>query len=97
MTLSMLALVCKFWRIVLALSGIVAASSIFSTARRWDVLEMPAFCKVSNASLYFESVNMSGLYQKCNRVATIIKLNPATCNPPAPVGGGSTEKIMLTG
>jgi hypothetical protein len=41
---------------------------------------MPAFCKVSKASLCFESVTMPDPYQKCNRVATIIKLN---------------EKIML--
>jgi hypothetical protein len=41
---------------------------------------MPAFCKISRASLCFESVTMPDPYQKCNRVATIIRLN---------------EKIML--
>jgi hypothetical protein len=59
---------------VFTLSGVVALSNISKTARRCDVLEMPAFCKVSKASLCFESVTMPDSYQKCNRVATIIKL-----------------------
>jgi hypothetical protein len=93
----MLALVSRAWRMVFTLSGIVAFSNISKTARRCDVLDMPAFCKVSKASLCFEFVTMSDPYQKCNRVATIIKLNPATCNPSAPAGGSRhrTREVAL--
>ena len=75
----MLAFVSSDWRIVFTLSGVVALSNISKTARRCDVLEMPAFCKVSKASLCFEFVTMPDPYQKCNRVATIIKLNKKSC------------------
>ena len=71
----LLAFVSSAWRIVFTLSGVVALNNISKTARRCDVLEIPAFCKISKASLCFESVIMPDPYQKCNRVATIIKLN----------------------
>jgi hypothetical protein len=77
----MLAFVSSAWRIAFTLSGAVAVNNISKTARRCDVLEIPAFCRVSQVSLCFKFVAMPDPYQKCNRVATIIGLN---------------EKIMLT-
>ena len=68
----LLALISSATRIALTLSGFVAVFSISKTARRCDVLDIPAFCNVSKASLCFESVVMLAVYQKCNRVATII-------------------------
>lgn len=81
----MLILFSSDWRIELTLRGFFAVNKTLNTARRCEVLAMPAFCKVNKASLCIGVVIMGDHYQKCNRVATNLMTNDK-----------EIEKILLT-
>jgi len=60
----MLVFVLSDCRMALALNGFVAANNIFKTARRCDVLDMPALRKASTASAFFVLIIMSDALSK---------------------------------